>query len=396
MKNSIIIYSVLVTFWFFLSCEKSKISIMQDKEKKGYTILESNEEGFYYANSKRICYFHYKEKLDSTIYEDGKTLIRLYEPKLIISDKGEIYAEKDFSEKAYEGYLDYFDGPLMTLEVKKALTQGILSTDIEEKPFFFPKEGFVTSYNCRKFLICPKTDNVIEALLVDDEAGYEISQVEYETGQFLFNLIFELSDLPRHLQPKFSINSLNSAMYDRMIEGEENQLCFFYYPLKVNTDGSLIQSNNIVSEKINLVIDKDSFREKKALMSAIEECKGAIIDQYNNCVFNAVRQNAHDLQYYYEVFCNKNELRDMYGKTCYINATIDRVSEKDEDGEYYISFKFSTFETLFFFINGYSRDERISKLHLPAHVLLKAKLKEIPDAGHLTFIDIELLGYINS
>lgn len=389
MKNSAVILSVFAIFWIFLSCEKSMTSMMDDKEKEGYTILESNEFGFYYANSKRICYYNHKEKFDSVIYENGRTDIRLYEPQLVITEKGEIYAEKDFSDRAYEGYLDYFDGPLMAKEV-------ILSQDSEEKPYFFRGEGFVVSYNSRKFLICPQENNVIEALLIYDEAGYEISQVDYDSGQFLFNLIFELSNLPKHLQPKFTNNSINTAMYSKIIEGEENQLCFFYYPIRITSDGRLIQSDHINSEKHNFTISKDSFKEKYALRTAIEKHKESIIASYNNSLFQIARHNAHDLQYYYEVFCNKNELKDMYGKTCYIKATIDRVSEKDEDGEYYVGFDFSTHNSLFFFVNGYSRDENISKLHMPAHVLLKATIRDNHDMGHLTFIDIELLGQINS
>ncbi|MDE5849579.1 MAG: hypothetical protein K2H38_05510, partial [Muribaculaceae bacterium] len=366
----------ILMFCFCISCEESINSIIQEKETAGFTILVSNENGFYYTDTRMICYYNHSEKLDTILYEDNLTLIRLYEPKLKISENGEIFAEKDFSDNAYKGYLDYFDGPLMKEEVRNALTKGIMSTSSEEKPHFFNNGSFVVTYDSRKFLIYPRKDKIIEALLIDDEAGDEISKVNYELGEFWFNLYFRLSDLPNYLQPKFANTTLNRAMYNTMIEDEENTLCWFSYPIMISTEGDLLQSQHIMSEKHHITLDKNVFKEKSALKSTIEKHQNTISTNYNNLVIQNSLDKAHDLEYYYEVFCNKNELHEMFGKTCYIKATINRVSEADINEEFSISFKYSTSDDLFFYIDGYSKDNRISKIHLPAYVLLKGTLEK--------------------
>lgn len=51
-----------------------------------------------YANSEILCYYDHYQELDSILYKDGEMEIRLFGPKLEISDIGEIYVINDFSK----------------------------------------------------------------------------------------------------------------------------------------------------------------------------------------------------------------------------------------------------------------------------------------------------------
>ena len=393
-KRGCLLYIILTLL--VSSCGKSLSDVMKEKQQEGYIIVHYDDHSFVYANSEIICYYDHNQELDSILYKDGETEIRLFEPKLEISDTGEIYAIKDFSKNAYEGYLNYFDGPLMMEEVKNALIKGLKYTDYDNKPMFFNNDGFVVTYNSRKFLICPKSSKSIEALLVDDEAGYEISIPDYDSHKFLFNLYFKISDLPAKLQPKFASNIVNIALYSNLIENEDNQLKWFTLPVVVEANGMIIEADHVIYNKSKFRIPKDSFKDKNTLKKSIENHKDIIIYKYKDLIYDIAKNNAHTLEYYYQVFCNKNELQRMYGQTCYINGSINRISEKDKDGDYYIRFDYSTFDNIFFFINGYTKDPQIVNLHLPAHVILKGTLGK-PNGfspNHLTFLDVELIGII--
>lgn len=378
------------------SCGKSLSDVMNEKQQEGYVIVHYDDHSFVYTNPDIICYYDHNKELDSIIYKVGDTEIRLFEPKLEISDRGEIYAIKDFSKNAYEGYLDYYDGPLMIEEVKNALIKGLKYTDHDNKPIFFNKDGFVVTYNSRKFLICPKSSKLIEALLVYDEAGYEISIPDYDSHKFLFNLYFKISDLPGKLQPKFASDIVNIALYSNLIENEDNQLKWFVLPCIVKANGLILEADHVIHNESEFRIPKDSFKNNNTLKEYIENHKEIIINKYKDLIYDIAKNNAHTLEYYYQVFCNKNELQRKYGQTCYIDGVIKGISEKNEDGDYYIRFDYSTFDDIFFFINGYTKDPQIANLHLPAHVILKGTLGK-PNgfsSSHLTFGDIELRGII--
>lgn len=397
MKNNFQsgIIPILLTI-IFSSCEKSLSEIMKDREQDGYDIVFYNEDCFVYSNSKTIGYYDHNEKIDSIIYKDGETEICLYEPQLKISDSGDITIVKDYSKNAYNGYLDYFDKQLMTEEVRKALTKGLKFIDSENKPIFFDKDRFVVSYDSRKFLICYHQYQSIEAVLVDDEAGYEISNPDYDAHKFNFNLNFTFADLPINLQPRFQSSILNAALYNPTIEGEDNPLRWFSVPFEIESNGVINEEEYINYNNEGFTIQQSSFKDKKTLRNAIEKNKDIISDKYYDLIYHIAVDHAQPLEYYYEVFCNKNELQRLFGKTCYINGTIERISGKDDDGEYYLSFDYSTFDNIFFFINGYTRDQQIANLHLPAHVLIKGVLGE-PNGfstNHMTFRDIELRGIV--
>ncbi len=386
--------AVILSLCIFSSCVKSMETIMQDKENEGYTIISRDDHGFLYADSKTIRYFKYNEGVDSIIYEDGKTLIRLYEPKLIISNEGEIYAEKDFSDDAYKGYLEYFDGSLMKEVAKLALTFGILTTDTLDKPYVFPGEGFIVTHDSRKFYFCPKGNNIIEALLVDDEAGYEISEIQYNNREFLFNYFFRLTELPAHLRPQFTKRNLNSLLYDSIINGEYNQFGWFKYSCKVTADGKLIQGNNIYSKTGNFSFTPESLKDQQSLRTSIERHEEAILAEYHKYTLDIAIENARDLKYYYYIYSNKNLLTEMFGKTCYVKATVNYVSEKDDEGKYYIRFDEPSYDRLFYHTVGYSYDDSFSRLYLPADVIFKATMEDTSGI-YLTvmvFRDIELLG----
>ena len=395
-KNNISIFLIIYLI-LFSSCEKSLSEIKGDKERDGYYVVFSDENSFIYSNSKIIGYYNHIKKADSILYKDGETEICLYEPNLKISEDGEISVEKDFSDQAYKGYLNYFDKALMTEEVRKALTKGMKFNDSANKPRFFSEGSFVVTYNTRKFLICPKDGRSVEALLVDDEAGYVISYPDYGEQKFKFELCFTLSDLPIKLQPKFASKILNIALYSDTIESENNPLRWFSYPIVIEADGSIVESDYVYSNDDWFKIQKTTFKDAEKLKIALEQNKDIITEKYNDILFRAVIDKAHTLEYYFDVFCNKNELQRKNGQTCYINGTIKRISEKDEDGDYYISFDFSTLDNFFFFINGYTKDKRIANLHLPAQVILKGTLY-YPNGirtNHLTFNNLELIGIVN-
>lgn len=251
--------------------------IIYDKEKEGYTILNVNDNGFYYSNSRSLYYYDDIRKTDCIIFQKGTTEVRLYNLGYKISDTGDITVNYDYSPHVYDDYYEYDDlTSFLKSEIEKKFMPSLIQKGVE-KPRFIEDKGIIVKIDEFGYLLSPKDEQRIDCILIE-EVEYQTCNADYKNNEFIFTNRFNLSELPKKFQPTFENNLLNYIFYSDYLADEEeefkdqeNKFKWFEFKIKLCGDGHAEIMDTINSaEDSFLKFDKTLLKDKLAFNKFLE------------------------------------------------------------------------------------------------------------------------------